>query len=143
MSDSESLNSPQKELAELFYKNGVDWLKNNYKNTKYFLFQKSILKIKPYVPMKKIHLFESLQRGYLRDGHERDHIVILNDPLLCTRYGSKLSLPSPEIFMGHHRVGGLLALGIKEAEVIIAADRISGHRTLYGNLHEEYIKICD
>ncbi len=131
-------NSPHFELAQHYYNKGLKWLNANFKNTKYFIFQKDILKITPYVPVKKMRLFDSLKKGYLGKGYENDRIVILNDPFICTRYALNLSLPSPEVFMGHHRAGAMLALGQKNVEVIVAVDDMIGTKNCYGRLHDIY-----
>lgn len=134
-------NSPHLEFAQHYYNRGLKWLNKNFKNTKYFIFQKDVLQIAPYIPMRKIRLFDSLKEGYLREGYENDYIVILNKPFICTRYGANLLLPSPEVFIGHHRVGALLALGIKKANVIVAMDREPGKCRCYGKLHNIYKKL--
>ncbi len=138
--DDRKINkSPHLELSKLYYKHGVDWLERNFKNTKYYAFQKIISSGKYYVPKKKIRLFDSLKKGYLKNGHEREHVVILNKPFAFTRYGVDISLTlSPEIFIGHHRVGALLALGEREAEVIIAKDIRPMTCQCYGKLHNIY-----
>ncbi|KKK57815.1 hypothetical protein LCGC14_3050680, partial [marine sediment metagenome] len=97
-------NSPHVELARLYYTKGLNWLEKNFTDTKYYKFQKNILKDYTHVPKKKIRLFDSLKQGYLRSGHEKDHILILNKSFISTRYGlNSVSVFAPEIFIGHHR----------------------------------------
>ena len=131
-------NSPHFEFAQQYYSKGLKWLNENFQNTKYSIFQKDVLKITPYIPMRKIYLFDSLKDGYLRKGYENDYIVILNNPFVCTRYEVNLSLPSPEVFIGHHRAGALLALGVEKANVIVAIDDEPGKCRCYGKLHDIY-----
>ena len=103
--DRKIINSPHVEFAKLYYDHGISWLQKRFKDTKYYIFQKKILKIKPYVPKKKINLLSN-----------------------CV----------PEIFLGHHRAGALLALGIKKVDVVIAVDNEPGKCKCYGKLHNVY-----
>ena len=139
LEDMRIVNSPHKELAELYYKHGINWLEDNFKNTKYYGFQKFVLKSDPCISRKKICLFDSLKKGYLREGYEKDHIVVLNKSFISTRYGLKDPFESSfEIFMGHHRAGALIALGRREVEVIIAKDNQPMTYQCYGKLHNLY-----
>ena len=137
---SKLVNSPQLELAKLYYDKGTSWLIKNFKKTKYYTFQKEILHIDPHMPMKKIKLFDSVKKGYLRGAHSRDHILILKYPFVSSRYNVHAGF-SPEIFLGHHRAGALLALGRNKADVIVAKDIKCGKRECYGKLHTVYNKI--
>ncbi len=141
LEDLKIINSPHLELADLYYKNGFLWLEKNFNRTKYYIFKKNILRIVPHITMRKIRLFESLKKGYLSKGHEKDYIVVLNDPFICTRYGLKnISMLSPEIIIGHHRAGALIALGINKVKVIIARDTKPGSCQCLGKINEIYIK---
>ena len=136
------VNSPHREFADLYYKHGINWLEDNFHKTKYSNFQKNISGEKQYIPKKKIRLFKSIKKGYLINGYKDSHIVILNKPLIHSRYGVEdTSLETPEIFMGHHRAGALLALGKNKVDVIIAQDIQPGSCQCYGKLHNVYIKI--
>jgi hypothetical protein len=44
-----------------------------------------------------------------------------------SRYKIDIDLGSPEIFVGHHRVSALLALGVNKAKVVIAEDEKPGY----------------
>ena len=89
-----------------------------------------------------MYLLDSLKKGYLRKGYERDRIVVLNKPFICSRYGIKdTAIPSPEIFMGHHRAGALIAMGQNLVEVIIAKDDQPMAHQCYGKLHNAYKRI--
>jgi hypothetical protein len=132
-------NSPHREFAFLYYRKGLKWLTKNFKNTKYCQFKSKILNRDINVPMRKIRLFDSLKKGYLSKGFEKDYIVLLERPLVETRYGVKCSEYScPEVFMGHHRIGALLSCGVKKADVIIARDIASDSRQCFGKIHNIY-----
>ena len=91
--------------------------------------------------MKKIHLFDSLREGYLRRGYEEEYIVILNDPFISTRCGLKnIFTFSPEIFIGHHRAGALVALGKYMVKVVIAKDNKPGSCQCGGKIHDTYLR---
>ena len=93
------------------------------------------------VPRKKITLFRSIKQGYLRSGHDNNYIVLLNVPLIISRYGVKdILIKSPEVFMGHHRIGALLALGVNSARALLAEDNMPGTRQCYGGIHDRYKK---
>ncbi|MHA1470264.1 MAG: hypothetical protein ACTSSP_06840 [Candidatus Asgardarchaeia archaeon] len=89
--------------------------------------------------MRKIHLLDSIKEGYLRNGYNNNYIVLLDIPLVVSRYNVKnISIKSPEVFMGHHRIGALLALGIDRVRVILAEDEMPGTNQCYGKVHERY-----
>jgi hypothetical protein len=135
-------NSPHYEFAHLYYSKGLKWMEKNFKKTKYFIFRKEILKSHHKVPIGKIRLFDSVKDGYLKKGFEEKYIVILERPLIETRYGIKQNKEMcSEIFLGHHRAAALLALNIKSVKVIIAKDANSNSCHVRGKLHDIYIKI--
>jgi len=135
------IDSPHVELAKLYYSKGLKWLNKNFKETKYFIFQRDVLNTTPYLPKRKMSLFDSIKKGYLAKEYKNDHIVILNTSFAFSRYNIDVSPDfTPELFMGHHRAGALLALGIKEVDVIIAVDDKPGECQCYGNLHDIYSK---
>ena len=137
--DRNMLNSPHFELANLYFSNGEKWLVSNYIGTKYHKFKSKVLNREDGLPIRKLRVFDSIKQGYLKKGNEENYIVLLNKPLIETRYGIKsLNLKSPEIFMGHHRSAALLALGINEAKVIIAEDINKGSCDFYGKISKNY-----
>ena len=137
-------DSPHTEIAHLYYENGLKWLTENYKKTKYHKLRKQILQLSGPLPAKKINLFKSMKKGYLRGKFSNAYIVVLKEPLVVSRYNVDIpSLGSPEIFMGHHRVGALLALGINFAKVVIAKDAHPGTCQCYGRIHDIYSGIKD
>lgn len=139
--DISMANSPHYEFAYLYYKKSLRWLKNNFKDTKYYIFKKHILKRGSYIPLRKIHLFDSIRNGYLKGKHKKDYIVLLDKPLIETRYKfNSETLGSPEVFMGHHRLAALLALGVTRAKVIMAKDLEAGSCNIYGKLHDIYTR---
>jgi hypothetical protein len=138
--DRGMLNSPHYEFASLYYKNGEKWLDNNFKGTKYSYFRRKVLKKHEGVPRKKLRLLDSMRDGYLKKGFEESHIVVLREPLIISRYKANIILNPLEIFMGHHRVAALLALGINNVEVVMAKDIRSGSCDIYGKLSGNYRK---
>jgi len=135
--DSKIINSPQVELANLYYERGLSWLVTNFSKTKYYRFQKDILKNTPCFPMKKVKLFKSIKSGYLRGKHNRDYILILQTPFINSRFSIDAGF-GPEVFIGHHRAGALLSLGINFADVMVAVDKKSGECECYGKLNKVY-----
>ena len=139
--DRSMLNSPHFELAHLYYDHGKKWLMKHYKDTKYFQFKNNVLNRTDIVPLKKIGVFDSIRDGYPKKGHEKDYVVLLNEPLIHTRFNVKhIPLNSLEVFIGHHRIAALLALGINEVKVIIAEDIKKGTCDIYGKLSDNYRK---
>lgn len=137
--DMRMSNSPHYELSFLYYKNGLKWLKKNYRSTKYYKFKKRVLGKGGHLPVRKMSLFESLKNGYLSQGFENKYIVVLTRPLAETRYRIKCqNYLYPEIFMGHHRVGSLLCFNIDKVKVIVARDIKSGTMKCSGKLHNIY-----
>jgi len=137
--DLHMITSPHYELANLFYTKGEKWLRKKFHKTRYAMLKKNISGEIGSISKKKVLLFYSIRKGYLRGPHKNNYIVVLNKPLIVTRYGMKPVLSkSPEIFMGHHRVGALLALGINSAKVIVAEDNNPGSCQCYGSLHDKY-----
>lgn len=142
--DRNMYNSPHIDFADKYYKNGKSWTMNNFVDTKYYKFLRYVKKTDGHIPMRKISLMDSIKKGYLMEGHEEDFIVILDMPLIETRYNIKsLGLKSPEMFMGHHRAAALMALGINKVEVIIAEDIKVGECDIKGKLANNYRKILE
>lgn len=120
--DTGMLNSPHYKIAKLYFENGPDWIKKNYKSTDYYrmctkFFGKKDISIK-----KIISICESMKKGYLRKGYEEEHPTILEKPFAFTRYNREVPMVKYEVFTGHHRVGVMLAIGMKKAKVIIGED---------------------
>lgn len=137
--DFSMFNSPHHELAQLYYDKGDLWLRKNFHKTKYFSWRKNLTKKELLLSKKIIFLFDSMKIGYLRNGHKKDYIVVLNTPFIASRYNVKnMGLKTPEVFIGHHRIGALLALGETKAEVVIAKDKDPGSKKMYGKLHDAY-----
>lgn len=136
------ITSPHYELAKLYYKNGDKWLRNNFYKTSYFILKGGGTDKNVIISKKVIFLFNSIKEGYLRGPHKTNYIVVLNKPFIESRYNVKnIKLSSPEVFMGHHRIGALLALGINRAKVVIAKDNTPGICECYGKIHNVYKKI--
>jgi hypothetical protein len=136
--DTGMLNSPHCRIAKIYFKNGSDWLKKNYKTTEYYrmcteFFGKKDISIK-----KIISICESMKKGYLREGYEEEYPTVLEEPFAFTRYERNVPMVKYEVFTGHHRIGAMLALGMKRAKVIIGKDSKPGSCYSEGKIH----KLC-
>lgn len=141
--DLSMINSPHYELAKLYYDHGGIWLRRNFNKTRYFLWKSKTAGKEVSFSKKRIFLFDSIKKGYLAGGNRKNYIVVLDKPLIESRYDvSNIKLNSPEVFMGHHRIGALLALGIDRVRVIIAKDNTPGICKCYGKIHNIYNKIA-
>lgn len=132
------LNSPHYEIFSLYRKHGRKWLKSNYNDTQYCRMALSMGRKR--FPTKIRKLYSSLKRGYLRKGFRNNYIVILNQPFARTRYHRDVRNNVPEIFIGHHRVGALLALDIFSVKVVLARDLIPGAYQSYGKIHDACVE---
>ncbi len=120
--DTRMIHSPHYKIAHLYFENGRDWLEKNYESTDYYKMCIEFLG-KDDAPIKKIiSLCESIKKGYLRSGYEKEYPTILEKPFAFTRYNREVPMVKYEVFAGHHRVGVMLAIGIKFAKVIIGED---------------------
>lgn len=120
--DTHMINSPHYEIAKLYFDNGSSWLRNNYKSTNYYRMCIDFLGKKDVQVEKIISLCESIKKGFLRSGYEKEHPTVLEKPFAFTRYNREVPMVKYEVFAGHHRVGVMLAIGMKKAKVIIGED---------------------
>jgi len=140
--DRSMLNSPHYKLACLYFNKGREWCETNFKDTDYFKLFNKVLGRVGNVPFRKFDIFDSIKDGYLRDGFDADHIVVLEKPLIISRYGVEdIHLDPMEIFIGHHRASALLALGRNIVDVIIVEDSEPGTCNINGKLSNNYRKI--
>jgi len=128
------IDSPHVEFAQLYYKHGLKWMKNNYKTTKLYLFKSKLRKKGFAVGM--VDICESIKRGYLHGKHASDHIIVLNTPFCNSRYDLKEDGGRvPEVFAGHHRIGALLALKKFVVPVLFCIDGCPGSKFSQGKIH--------
>ena len=135
--DPHMINSPHKHIADLYFKKGQRWLQKNYKKTPYYKMFVEVMGKKDISIQKFACLCESMKKGYLGGRYKKDHIVVLKNSFAVTRYGRTLpfDMDGYEIFMGHHRSGILLSLGILEEAVLVAVDVEVGTCNSYGKIH--------
>lgn len=132
--------SPHKEIAKMIIEDGVFEAKKKYRSTRYCQMMRTMGKIN--FPDKMLKLISSVREGYLRGKHNLDYIVVLDEPFAETRYGREDVDKSkkPEMWIGHHRAGILLALGRHKAKVIIARDEQQGGCFTNGKIHNYCVK---
>lgn len=128
-------NSPHCEFARLYVKKGEKWLLLNYKNTRYYVMQCRFKKCNIGSIKRFITLCKSINKGYLKGMYKRQHPILLDIPFAGTRYGRDVTLLSPEVFSGHHRIGILIALKVYFAKVIVAKDVKPNTKKCYGKIH--------
>jgi len=133
--DTHMYNSPHCKICKLYLHNGGNWLKKNYRKTKYYKMMKFFGKKKINLD-KIIGLCDSIKKGYLRKPYQYEHVIVLMKPLAMTRYDREVSLLSPEIFSGHHRAAALLALKKNYIDIIVAEDNRPGTHMCYGKIHK-------
>jgi len=131
-------NSPHYEIFFLYRQNGRKWLKQNYADTQYCKMALSFGRTD--YPSKIRKLFSSMEKGYLRKNFKHKYIVVLNEPFAKSRYCRDINNDVPEIFMGHHRAGALLALDIFHVKVVLATDAKPGTKQCYGKIHNACVR---
>lgn len=136
--DTRMINSPHYEISKLYFEKGREWLIKNYKSTDYYKMCVEFFGKKD-APIKKvITLCESIKKGYLRKGYSEEYPTILEKPFAFTRYNRIVPMVKYEVFAGHHRVGVMLAFGIKKAKVMIGEDSKPSSCYSEGKIH----KLC-
>lgn len=133
--DTHMIHSPHYKIFKLYFDNGSDWLKSNYKSTDYYEMCTKIFGKRDISVKKIISMCESIKKGYLRKGYEEEYPTILEKPFAFTRYNREVPMVKYEIFTGHHRIGALLALGVKRAKVIIGEDSKPSSCYSEGKIH--------
>ncbi len=137
--DTRMIYSPHKEIADLYFKKGEKFLRNNYKNTKYYEMCCSFMDKKDISIEKIINLCKSLKRGYLRPGYDENYIVVLEKSFAETRFNRHVPVQGYEVFMGHHRIGVLLSLNNDKQKVMIVKDMFPGTCYSYGKIQ----RLCE
>jgi hypothetical protein len=138
--DTRMINSPHYEIANLYFNNGSDWLKKNYRSTSYYRMCRDFLGKKDISIEKIISLCDSIKKGYLRQGYEEEYPTVLEKPFAFTRYNREAPMVKYEVFTGHHRIGVLLALEINKAKVIIGEDVAPSSCFSEGKIHKLCVK---
>ena len=129
------VGSPHVQFAEYYFSKGENWLRRNWKSTRYYKFRNFIGK--KGFPSRFVGLCKSVSNGYLRKEHAGEFITILDEPFSYTRFNRKVDLDlAPEVWSGHHRVGILIALEKYEAKVEVAMDKYPGSCKSYGKIHD-------
>ena len=116
----------------------------NYKNLNYYKWHQDLHKNKinrrdhNWILNKLescFHLYKSiLLKGFVNDNN-KNLPLILNKPLIKSRYQFKYKIDGFEIFDGHHRVACLASLGYKKVECFLCLD--IADKTPFGiNLNE-------
>ena len=92
-------------------------------------------------PIKKvISLCKSIEKGYLRKGYSGEYPTVLEKPFAFTRYNREVPMVKYEVFAGHHRIGVMLAFGIKVAKVVIGEDVNPSSCYSVGKIHKLCVK---
>ena len=138
-------NSPHYKLLEIYKKNGLNYLKNNYKETDYYKMIKYFSQMGRHFSMiagnfvnknrkdsdeyiwyritRLITVYENIKKvGYLGDGHEKKMISVMDKPIYITRFLKDFEWKPYEILFGHHRAAALAANGIKSVLVTVCND---------------------
>jgi hypothetical protein len=117
-------NSPHAELAQFYYQHGEKWLRKHYRKTRYCYMREHYLGKSPVrICQRVVPVWKSIKEGYLRPGHAGDYIVALEIPFCNSRYKLGEANESPQLFLGHHRAAGLIALERYEVPVLFAIDK--------------------
>jgi hypothetical protein len=138
--DTRMIFSPHYTMAKLYFKNGEEWLKKNYKDTDYYYMRTKFQNYNDINIDKFINLYESIKNGYLVGKYKDHYPVILEQPFAKTRYNREVPVSGYEVFSGHHRIGILLALEINNGPVLIAEDLHHGSCYSEGKIHNLCIK---
>jgi hypothetical protein len=133
--DTRMIFSPHYTMAKLYFKNGKEWLKKNYKDTDYYYMRTKFQNYKDTSIEKFSSLCDSIKNGYLQGKYKDGYPVILEQPFAKTRYNIEVPVSGYEVFSGHHRIGIMLALGMENNEVMIAEDLSPGLCYSLGKIH--------
>lgn len=104
---------------------------DDFSNLKYFRWHKSLHKLKinnrseswiKYKILNAFKLFESLQSKNFIKYNYLNYPLVLESPLIHTRYKIPYKIKGYEIFDGHHRVACLAALKFKKIQCIVCKD---------------------
>ena len=133
--DTRMIFSPHYNMAKLYFKNGKEWLKKNYKDTDYYYMRIKFQNYKDINIDKFINLCESIKNGYLQGKYKDSYPVILKESFAKTRYNREVTVNGYEVFSGHHRIGIMLALEMNNEKVLIAKDLYTGSCYSAGKIH--------
>jgi hypothetical protein len=87
-----------------------------------------------------IGVYNSIKtNGYLNPPFAKRPICILDQPFWNTRYGAHLPNSLKEVFIGHHRLASLCALGQESINVVLLRDVHGSTMTM--NSHYNFLKI--
>jgi hypothetical protein len=134
--DTRMIFSPHYNIAKLYFKNGKEWLKKNYKDTDYYYMRTKFQNYNDISIEKFSSLCDSIKNGYLIGKYKDSYPVTLEQPFAKTRYNREVPMSGYEVFSGHHRIGIILALGIIDEKVLIAEDLYPGSCYSNGKIHD-------